>query len=165
MTLANGLGGATDWLALAAVGASDGSYLQWTYVGAGVTTRTWTVTMPTAGGVYEFRLFLNGGYVRAATSPAVTVAVGHAGLDGQHDECRRRWKRDGDADRGGGRVNRLAGAGGGRRSEHQLPPMDVRRRWRDDAHVDRDDAGDAQARTSSACSSATDSRARRRVPR
>lgn len=75
VTLANGLGGAADWLALAAVGAPDGTYLQWVYVGAGVTTRTWTVTMPATGGTYEFRLFLNGGYVRAATSPAVTVSA------------------------------------------------------------------------------------------
>jgi hypothetical protein len=74
-TLANGLGGAADWLALAAVGAPDTSYLQWIYVGAGVTTRTWSVAMPTAGGIYEFRLFLNGGYTRAATSPPVTVTT------------------------------------------------------------------------------------------
>jgi subtilisin len=73
VTLTNGLGGASDWLALAATGAADTSYLQWTYVGAGVTTRTWTVTMPTTGGTYEFRLYLNGIYTRAATSPTVTV--------------------------------------------------------------------------------------------
>jgi len=73
VTLTNGLGGSTDWLALAAVGAADATYLQWTYVGAGVTTRTWTVTMPTAPGQYEFRLFLNNGFTRAATSPPVTV--------------------------------------------------------------------------------------------
>jgi subtilisin len=75
VTLANGLGGATDWIALAAVGASEASYVQWVYVGAGVATRTWTATMPRAGGTYEFRLFLNGGYVRAATSPPVTVTI------------------------------------------------------------------------------------------
>ncbi len=74
MTLTNGLGGANDWLALAAVGAPDATYLQWTYVGAGVTTRTWTVAMPTTPGQYEFRLFPNNGYTRAATSPAITVA-------------------------------------------------------------------------------------------
>jgi subtilisin family serine protease len=71
-TLTNGLGGASDWLALAATGAPNTSYLQWTYVGSGVTTRTWTVTMPTTPGTYEFRLFLNS-HTRAATSPAVTV--------------------------------------------------------------------------------------------
>jgi subtilisin family serine protease len=74
-TLANSPGGAADWIALAAVGASNTSYLNWIYVGAGVTTRTWSVAMPTAGGAYEFRLFLNGGYVRAATSPPVTVTT------------------------------------------------------------------------------------------
>ncbi len=73
VTLTNGLGGAADWLALAAVGAPNHSYLQWTYVGNGVTTRTWTVTMPSTPGSYEFRLFLANGYTRAATSPPVTV--------------------------------------------------------------------------------------------
>src|SRR5262249_5106996 len=41
-----------------------------------VTTRTWTVTMPTTTGTYEFRLFLNNGYTRAATSPPITVTPG-----------------------------------------------------------------------------------------
>jgi subtilisin family serine protease len=76
VTLTNGLGGANDWLALAAVGAPDTSYLQWTYVAAGLTTRTWTVTMPTTPGKYEFRLYLNNSYVRAATSPPVAVGAG-----------------------------------------------------------------------------------------
>ena len=74
VTLTNGPGGAQDWLALATVGAPATSYLQWVYVGAGVTTRTWTVTMPTTSGQYEFRLFLNNGFTGAGTSPAVTVA-------------------------------------------------------------------------------------------
>jgi subtilisin family serine protease len=73
VTLTNGLGGAGDWLALAATGAPNTSYLRYTYLGAGTTTRTWTVTMPTTPGTYEFRLFLNNGYTRAATSPTVTV--------------------------------------------------------------------------------------------
>ena len=75
VTLTNGLGGSTDWLALAAAGAPDTSYLKWTYVGAGLTTKTWTVTMPSMAGPYEFRLFLNNGSTRAATSPAVTVTA------------------------------------------------------------------------------------------
>jgi hypothetical protein len=73
MTLTNGLGGAADWLALAATGSPSTSYLQYTYVGSGITTRMWTVTMPTTAGTYEFRLFPNNGYTVAATSPAVTV--------------------------------------------------------------------------------------------
>ena len=75
MTLTNGPGGANDWIGFTSVGAPDGAnqYPQWTYVGAGVTTRTWTVTAPSTPGQYEFRFFTNGGYVRTATSPAVTV--------------------------------------------------------------------------------------------
>ena len=73
VTLANGFGGGNDWIALAETGSNDHSYFQWTYVGAGVTTRPWTVTMPATAGTYEFRLFLDNGYTRAATSPAVNV--------------------------------------------------------------------------------------------
>lgn len=75
-TLTNGFGGAGDWLALAATTAANTSYLQYIYVGPGVTTRTWTVTMPSAPGAYEFRLFPNNGFTRAATSPTVTVTQG-----------------------------------------------------------------------------------------
>ena len=73
VTLTNGLGGSNDWLALAAVGSADTTYLKWTYIGAGLATKTWTVTMPSTAGAYEFRLFLNNGSVRTAASPAVTV--------------------------------------------------------------------------------------------
>ena len=73
VTLAGGPGGPTDWIALAATGAANNNYLQWVYVGSGVTTRDWTVTMPASAGTYEFRLFLNNGYTRAATSPPITV--------------------------------------------------------------------------------------------
>jgi subtilisin family serine protease len=75
VTLTNGLGGTTDWLAFAPVGAANNSYVQWTYVGAGVTTRTWTVTMPSAPGTYEFRLFRLASFVRIATSPPVVSAA------------------------------------------------------------------------------------------
>jgi hypothetical protein len=73
VTLTGGLGGATDWLAFASTSAPASSYIQYVYVGSGVTTRTWTVTVPATPGTYEFRLFLNNGYTRAATSPPVTV--------------------------------------------------------------------------------------------
>jgi subtilisin family serine protease len=76
VTLTNGLGGSGDWLAFAAVGAANNSYVQYTYVGSGVTTRTWTVTAPAASGTYEFRLFQGYGYTRLATSPTVTVLPG-----------------------------------------------------------------------------------------
>src|SRR5262249_25750625 len=51
------------------------AYVQWTYVGSGVTSRTWTVTIAAAG-TYEFRLYADSGYTRAATSPPVTVVPG-----------------------------------------------------------------------------------------
>ena len=75
VTLTNGAGGQTDWLAFAASSSSNTSYVQWTYVGNGVTTRTWTVTTPTTGGSFEFRLLLNNGYTVAATSPTVVVGA------------------------------------------------------------------------------------------
>jgi subtilisin len=79
-TLTNGAGGAQDWLALASTTAANTSYVTFTYVGGGVTTRTWTVTMPSTPGPYEFRLFLNNGYTRAATSPTVTVSAAVSGV-------------------------------------------------------------------------------------
>jgi len=75
VTLTNGLGGSSDWFAFAAAGASDGAYLNWTYVGAGVTTRTWSVTLPSTPGTYEFRLFRQASFVRIATSPTITSAT------------------------------------------------------------------------------------------
>ena len=72
-TLSNSPGGSPDWLALAAVGTPSTNYLQWVYVGAGVTNRTWTIALPNAAGSYEFRLYLNNGFTVAARSPAVSV--------------------------------------------------------------------------------------------
>jgi hypothetical protein len=76
VTLNDGLGNEYDWLALAAVGDPDTTYVEYVYVGAGVTSTTWTVIMPATPGDYEFRLFLNNGYSRIATSATVTVEPG-----------------------------------------------------------------------------------------
>jgi len=73
VTLVNGLGGSSDWISLAATSASNTSWIQYVYVGAGVTTRTWTVAMPTSGGPYEFRLMLNNSYTITARSPAISI--------------------------------------------------------------------------------------------
>jgi hypothetical protein len=73
VTLTGGSGNSGDWLAFALTTASNTSYTRYTYVGLGVTTRTWTVTVPTTPGNYEFRYFPSNGYTRAATSPTVTV--------------------------------------------------------------------------------------------
>jgi RHS repeat-associated protein len=74
MRLVSGPGGSTDWFGLSLVGSVNTSYTQWTYVGSGVTTREWTVTMPTVANSYEFRLYLNNGYTIAATSAAVSLS-------------------------------------------------------------------------------------------
>jgi len=76
VTLKNGAGGTFDWLSFAPVGAPDNSFTTFVYVGAGVTTTTWTVTAPATTGPYEFRLYPNNGYTRTATSPTVTVQAG-----------------------------------------------------------------------------------------
>ena len=72
VTLADGPGGPWTWLALAPTGSPDSAYVQWTYVGWQVTAKTWTVALPSAGS-YEFRLFLDNGFTRIATSPTVTA--------------------------------------------------------------------------------------------
>ncbi len=76
-TITNAPGGAEDWIALARVDQPAGQVTQppgWVYVPSlSGTPKTWTVTMPTTPGNYEFRLFLNNGYTRAATSTTVTV--------------------------------------------------------------------------------------------
>ena len=74
VTLTGGFGGAADWLSFASTGAPNSSYVQYTYVGAGVTTRTWTVTV-TGPGTFEFRLFSDG-YNRLATSAPITATAG-----------------------------------------------------------------------------------------
>ena len=69
----NGYGGSGDWLALAQVGAPETYYLNWTYVAVGASEFDWSVSMPNTAGAYEFRLYRDFGYTRAATSPTVNV--------------------------------------------------------------------------------------------
>ena len=61
-------------MSFANVADAPGSYVEYTYVGDGVTDRTWTVTMPSTPGDYEFRLFLDDSYNQVTVSPTVTVA-------------------------------------------------------------------------------------------
>lgn len=76
-TISNSPGGATDWIALALASAPNTSNVNWIYVGAGVTNRTWSITAPLTAGTYEFRLFANDGYTRLATSPSFVVLSGN----------------------------------------------------------------------------------------
>ena len=75
VSLRNAPGGDTDWLSLAAVGTPATSFLQWQYVGAGVTELDWTVVMPTTEGNYEFRLHPNNTYEITIASDPVTVTA------------------------------------------------------------------------------------------
>ena len=76
-TLSNPPATARSWVALAAVGAPNPSYFNWTFIDAlpGTTTKAWTVSLPAAVGQYEVRFFQGLTYNRAATSPTVTVAT------------------------------------------------------------------------------------------
>ena len=116
VTLTGGPGGRPTGWSIARVGAPDtAAIVQWTYVGAGVTNRTWTVTAPSAAGIYEFRLYLNNGYTRAATSAPITVTAGmpptlarqrhnRRGRQSSHgDAVERSWRWHG-LDRAGARL-------------------------------------------------------------
>ncbi len=64
-------GNALDWIGLFEVGAPNTSNVGWVYVDPAAPT--WTVAMPDTTGDYEFRLLLDDGYTRVATSPTITV--------------------------------------------------------------------------------------------
>ena len=69
--MTGGLDGPSDWIALAPTTAPDTTYVSYLYV-KGV-NGSWTFTAPTTPGTYQFRLYLNNSYSRAATSPNFTV--------------------------------------------------------------------------------------------
>src|SRR5207249_8133790 len=71
VTMTGGLNGESDWIAIAPTTAPDTTYVSYLYV-KGV-NGSWTFTAPTAPGTYQFRLYLNNSYSRAATSPSFTV--------------------------------------------------------------------------------------------
>ena len=54
-------------------GCSEHQLCEMIYVGLLPPNRQWTVTMPTTPGTYEFRMFLDNGFLRAATSQPVAV--------------------------------------------------------------------------------------------
>ncbi|HXV59962.1 MAG TPA: Calx-beta domain-containing protein, partial [Vicinamibacteria bacterium] len=80
VTLSDGPGNRTDWVALAKVGSPLTSYSDWQYLNGthsvpttGLTSAVLTFNMPRTLGDYEFRFFANNGYTLLATSPAVSL--------------------------------------------------------------------------------------------
>ena len=61
-----------DWIGLYRTGTGDTAIIAYKYTG-GSASGSATFVMPTATGDYEFRYFINNGYVKKATSGTVTV--------------------------------------------------------------------------------------------
>jgi hypothetical protein len=81
VTITNGPGNITDWLALFPRGTPDAStsYVSWMYMNgqrtepaSGVNNATLQFVAP-APGSYDIRLFANGGWIKLATSAMITV--------------------------------------------------------------------------------------------
>ena len=73
-------GNALDWIAIAAAGAANTSYVAWVYTN-GQTSGTATFTAPAAGS-YVARAFQNNGFTLLAESAVFTSASGSAGSPG-----------------------------------------------------------------------------------
>jgi hypothetical protein len=85
--ITNGPGNATDWVALAAAGAADTSYVDWRYLNgattppsAGVSSATVAFQTPAVPGAYEVRYYVNGSFQRLATSGPLVVTPSAAQL-------------------------------------------------------------------------------------
>jgi hypothetical protein len=63
-----------DWVGLYKAGAPDTSFLKWQYATTS-TSGLMTFNTPATAGVYEFRYFLNNGFVRVATSERFTLGA------------------------------------------------------------------------------------------
>src|SRR5436190_1123048 len=81
VTIANGPGNQTDWVALVPASAADTGYLTWAYLNGlqtapavGLTAATLTFSMPATPGAYNLRLFANNSPTKLATSATVTVS-------------------------------------------------------------------------------------------
>src|SRR5437667_3856708 len=80
VTVANGPGNATDWVALIPAGAADSAFVDWQYLNGtktqpttGVTSAALTFSMPSTAGSYVLKFFASGGWTILATSPTITV--------------------------------------------------------------------------------------------
>ena len=89
-SVANGPGNATDWIALAPVGAAFGGYVDWRYLngqqtppGAGSNSATVPFTAPNTPGTYELRFYANNSATLLAASSSFTVSATAPSLTAQ----------------------------------------------------------------------------------
>jgi len=80
VTVANGPGGPTDWVAVCPVGAPDTGFLYGYYLNGsktapatGLTNATFALPMPTTPGAYNLRFFPHNSTTLLATSATITV--------------------------------------------------------------------------------------------
>src|SRR5262249_57669640 len=80
ISFAQGPGLAHDWFAEYPVGYTNHDYITWDYLNGsqtppttGVTSATFSFTMPTTPGQYVFTFYTNDTYAPLSTSPTVTV--------------------------------------------------------------------------------------------
>lgn len=86
VSVTNGPGNPSDWVAMVPSSSSDGAYVAWKYLNGlttsapspGMTTATLQFTAPSTGGTYNFRFFANGSFAKLATSGTVTVTAAPA---------------------------------------------------------------------------------------
>jgi hypothetical protein len=85
VSVSDGPGNTTDWIALYTLGAPDNAPVSWSYLSgttnppaSGLTAATFTVYAPLMAGDFEFRLFANDGWTRIATSAIITIHASEA---------------------------------------------------------------------------------------
>ncbi len=90
VTFSKGPTNTSAWIGLYASSSGDGAYLAYQYTGGAdsgsltfADSGSLTFTAPEATGVYDLRLFADGGYNKIATSSAFTVSY----------PCRHRLRR------------------------------------------------------------------------
>src|SRR5205823_2099739 len=82
VTMVNGPGNPTDWVAMYPVGAPDDAPVDWSFLNGtrtapatGLTSATVSFMMPTTAGIYQARFFPHNTYAVLATSAPITVVT------------------------------------------------------------------------------------------
>src|SRR5439155_644513 len=80
VSISNGPGNPTDWVALIPAGAADSAFVDWQYLNgtktqpaSGLTNAALTFPMPATAGSYVLKSFANGGWPTLPAAPPITV--------------------------------------------------------------------------------------------